>query len=87
MQALTVHLTTPPVEVYFVDCYEDNFGLPDGQFVTLWQAYCPITNLPIGPRHGDFNPEYVRLWMREKHPAAIEVLIATIPIVTETVVR
>lgn len=62
----------PSVEIYYLCSYEDSAWLPDGEYVVLYQAYCPITNRPVGPRGGDLNPAYVRLWMTEKHPQAQE---------------
>lgn len=81
MPTSTTHLTTPvppTVDCYFIERYEDSAWLPDGQYVVLYQAYDPITNRPVGPRGGDLNPAYVRLWMAEKHPAAVECEIATV---------
>lgn len=74
MQASTVHsiTTVQLIEVFYIDSFEDGFGLPDGVTVTYWQAYDPVTNRPVGPRGGDMNPAYVRLWMADKHPTAIE---------------
>jgi hypothetical protein len=81
MQASTSHSITPvthSVDCYYLDTFEDSAWLPDGQSVTYWQAYDPITDRPCGPRGGDVNPEYIRLWMSEKFPAAIEAQIVSV---------
>jgi hypothetical protein len=74
MQALTNHSTMPATEiaVWYLDSFEDGFGLPDGHGVRFWQAYDVLSDLPIGPRGGDVNPAYVRLWMEEHRPGAVE---------------
>lgn len=74
MATSTRNYTIPrvPIELFYLDSFEDSAWLPDGEYVTLYQAYCPITNRPVGPRGGDLNPAYVRLWMAERYPDAVE---------------
>jgi hypothetical protein len=76
-----VHSNTPvinSVDCYYLDSFEDSAWLPDGEFVVMHQAYCPVTNRPVGPRGGDPNPAYVRLWMGEHFPNAIEAQIVSV---------
>lgn len=88
MATSTVDSITPVhlIACYYLDSCEDSAWLPDGQYVTYFQAYDPITNAPCGPRGGDTNPAYIRLWMTEKHPAARECQIVAIPTATECAV-
>lgn len=87
--ASKIHCITPAlaIECWYLSTFEESFGLPDGEFVLVYQAYDPITNAPCGPRGGDTNPAYVRLWMAEKHPAARECQIVAIPTVTQWAVQ
>jgi hypothetical protein len=66
------------VAVFYLDSFESSAWLPEGQYVTYFPAYDPLTNRPVGPRGGDPNPAYVRLWMSEKFPAAIEAQIVSV---------
>lgn len=81
MQALTAHVTTatsPVVESFFVASFEDGFGLPDGDAIEMFQAYDMVTGKPCGPRHGDTDPGYVRHYVIERNPAAIECAIVSV---------
>ncbi len=69
---VTVTQSTTPVSWFHIDTFEDSFGLPDGESVTCFQAYDVATSTPVGPHHGDPNPAYVRSYMRERFPAAVE---------------
>lgn len=81
MQALTDHSNTPVINS--VLCYylasEQGVALyPEGATVVLWQAMDVLTGEPIGPEGGDINPAYVRLWVGEQFPAAIEAQIVRV---------
>ncbi|MCA1668142.1 MAG: hypothetical protein LC793_12260 [Thermomicrobia bacterium] len=79
MQALTGHLTIsmPDIALFYLDSFEDGFGLPDGQFLVKYQTYEPLSGEPVGPLSGDGDPAYVRSYMREKYPRAIECRVVT----------
>lgn len=73
----TNHLTTRTVELFYLESFAATFGLPDGESVTQWQAYEPISGAAVGPMSGDGDPAYVRSYMREKYPRAIECRVVT----------
>ena len=71
MPTLTEQFITS-VELFYLDSFADD------AHITYWQAFDPLTSQPVGPEGGDVNPAYVRLWMTEMHPAAMEVRIVKV---------
>lgn len=66
-----------PALRYFIDSFEDTFGLPDGESVTIWKAYNadrpgPFRE-PVGPWLGCSTADDVRRWIAVRHPGAVEV--------------
>lgn len=70
----TTHVT------FYVDSFEDSFGLPDGETVEIFKAYRadrpgPFRE-PVGPWLGCDSAEDVRAWIAMRHPGAVEVAVA-----------
>jgi len=70
-------MSAPSVEIWYLESFEDGFGLPDGQFLVKHQAYEPLSGAPVGPMSGDGDPAYVRSYMAARHPHAIECRVIT----------
>jgi hypothetical protein len=76
-----VHSNTPVINsvlCYYLTTEEGVALCPEGAPVLLWQAYDVLTGEPIGPQGGDVNPAFIRLWVQEQFPAAIEAQIVSV---------